>query len=272
MRLITWNVNKRKAVPEQVAALDTYQPDIIALQEVSEKNLLRFREAFATIGLNFMVDSSAGAPGSRRGYVVVASRWRLHNISPEKEALPCSEATVSVQIELPDARLELHNVHAPSLGVNGALKMDVLEEVYARLACPCSSHRVLCGDFNAPQRETPDGYLMTFAQRDRADGSIGVVRGQDRQDKAERDIFRGLQAFDLSDVYRQLHGFDAQDSSWYAKNRGRTFGFRLDHIFASQSLKPQTCHYLHDLREDNHSDHSGMLSSFAPDSSTPTPE
>ena len=61
-----------------------------------------------------------------------------------------------------------------------------------------------------------------------------------------------------------MHGFTPQDHSWVAQNRGRAFGYRLDHILASHSLNPLQCVYLHPFRENRLSDHSPIEAVFSP--------
>ena len=106
--------------------------------------------------------------------------------------------------------------------------------------------------------------MITFGEKIRKDGTYYIQRGRERQVIAERAIMSGLSENDLHDVYRSLNGFTPQEHSWVARNRGRSFGFRLDHILASQSLRPQECLYLHRLREIGLSDHSAIEAVFSP--------
>ena len=75
----------------------------------------------------------------------------------------------------------------------------------------------------------------------------------------ELSVIAGLANYDLTDVYRQLHGYPPLDSSWYALNgKGR----RFDHIFASKNLGVYECSYIHEWREKKLSDHSPIAASF----------
>jgi exonuclease III len=265
LRLISWNVNKRRIIGQQIETLANRQPDLIALQEVTAKNLAAARCAFETIGLHHVADSKVEDAVSHRGYVVIASRWPVQRAPHDgPHPLPCAEGTVTAMVDSPYGRIELHAVHIPTSANPNRLKIGFLEELHSRLSRPCANHRILCGDFNFPQRELPDGIVITFGERIRKDGSYHIRRGYERQAVAEQGILTGLAAYDLHDVYRRLNGFTAQDHSWAARNRGRSFGFRLDHILASQSLQPLECRYLHQLREDGLSDHSAIEAVFAP--------
>jgi exonuclease III len=266
VRLISWNLNKRRAIYQQIEALASREPDLIALQEVTARNLVAVRDYCTRIGLPYVLDSKLTKEISHRGYVVIASRWpsrRKRRISALRP-LPCTEATATALVDSPYGVIEIHAVHVPNMSNPDGMKWDFLEELCSRLSRHCLHHRILCGDFNFPQRELPEGVVITFGERIRQDGSYHVRRGRERQAAAERNILVGLSDYDLRDVYRDLNGFTPQEHSWVARNRGRAFGFRLDHILASQSLRPQECCYLHPLREGGLSDHSPIEALFSP--------
>lgn len=257
MHLITWNLNKRRAIEPQVAALIDRQPDVIALQEVSMRNLPRLREAFAAAGYPYALDSFHADPMPRRPFVMLVSRYLLQPIDPS--VLPFQQAYVSAFAEMPYGRVGVHNLHVPSIGAyEMELKLRFMEGMFAHLAQPSVLPRVVCGDFNSPAAELPDGTLITFSQRLRADGSYGIVRGWDRWDRAERNLLEGLRPADLHDAYRSLHGYAVSEASWGAHNKGRFFGFRLDHLLASSHFQPVRMSYLHEWREQNLSDHSAL--------------
>ena len=266
IRLISWNINKRRAIGEQVAALSERQPDLVALQEVKARHLDALRSLFEQARLPYVLDSKTDAEISHRGYVVIASRWPLERKRADLriDCPPCPESTLAVFAKSPHGKIEIQAVHVPYIGNADWLKCRFLEELYTHLAQPCPHHRILCGDFNFPQRELIDGTVITFGENIRADGSFYVRRGRERQVTAERRIMQGLADYDLQDVYRSVNGFNAQEPSWVAKNRGRAFGYRLDHILASQSLNPLECVYLHPFREINLSDHSPIEAIFSP--------
>jgi len=262
VRLISWNINKRRAIGDQVAALSECQPDLVALQEVKARHLDALRELFAQVGLPYVLDSKTAPEISHRGYVVIASRWPLKRKAAGRSS--CAESTLSALAKSPHGSIEIHAVHVPNIGNGDLLKCRFLEELYTRLARPCPHHRILCGDFNFPQRELSDGTVITFGEKIRADGSFYVPRGWERQAATERQIMQDLADFDLRDVYRSVNGFTPQDHSWVAQNRGRAFGYRLDHILASHSLNPLQCVYLHPFRENRLSDHSPIEAVFSP--------
>jgi len=274
LKVISWNVNVRRDVTRQVAALASFMPDIVALQEVTAARVPLFRAAFAAIGLPYLSETASAytdvaANRCRDRGVLVASRWPGTVLAvPLECALPWPERLLSLRLHTAWGEIELHNVYVPSIGGgNRSLdaKLLTLERLYATLAHASHTPRILCGDFNLPQHETTGGEIITFAQTRRPNGgsdgySIPQVAGTRRIHAAELAIMRGLAGHDLIDVYRALHGYGTTDASWH----GRTTGYRLDHLFAARSLGAVSCRYLHNVRERNLSDHSALEAVFAP--------
>jgi exonuclease III len=108
---------------------------------------------------------------------------------------------------------------------------------------------VLCGDFNAPRDELLDGTVVSFTRPSNARGleaELGLTVAR-------------LGASGFTDAFRATNGYEARDASWYWKNRGRTGGFRLDHILVSRGLHSIACWYEHGLREAGISDHAPVV-------------
>ena len=80
----------------------------------------------------------------------------------------------------------------------------------------------------------------------------------ERWDAAERSILTGLAPYDLADVFRRLHGYGVAEFSWRLKRLGKFRDSRFDHVFASATLNPVECPYVHAWRESGLSDHSGL--------------
>jgi exonuclease III len=281
MRLISWNVNGRVAgLSDQSQALHQRYPDIIALQEVLPTTAARWRAQLAHRGLPYSVDSftlQSGPPEltRRRQYgQVLASHWPLRPLPPTAFPVPWPERVLSAMLESPWGTIEVHTTGIPPGVSNGWLKVEMLEGIYARLACPTPRARIFCGDLNTPQAESADGRITTWGQVLAPHGSVriwttksdavGRVDTGVRWDAAERNVLIGLAPFDLADVFRTLHGYDVQDWSWYWKGKGRRIGRRFDHVFASRRLYAVQCQYLHALREMGLSDHSPIEVDFAP--------
>ena len=88
MRIVCWNVARRSSrLAEQAAALAGREPDVVALQEVTDRTVPLWRAALETIGLAHARASLDGAdparvPAARRRTgVLLSSRASLANAS-----------------------------------------------------------------------------------------------------------------------------------------------------------------------------------------------
>jgi endonuclease/exonuclease/phosphatase family metal-dependent hydrolase len=272
-------------VEGHIAALVERTPDLVALQEVSGGMVEPLRHGLSRAGFGYVVENAdRAARAGRPNSLLIGSSWPLRPLPAS--AAPYPERTLSVAIDSPWGRIDLHCAHIPTGVGHGWTKIETLEAIYAHLARPASHPRILCGDFNTPQLESPDGQVVTFAQRQGPDGRVrtqSFIRDRSgrcdagaRWDRAERAVLTGLAAFDLPDVYRALHSYGVADYSWYWAPNTRPIGRRFDHIFASRSLRPRTCIYLHALRTSGLSDHAAIEAVFFPvslpdDTSRPGP-
>jgi exonuclease III len=273
MRLISWNVNARqRQLDAQVAAIAARAPDVVTLQEVTPTTVTALRAALAEAGLPHAADSFALAPpsfqptGPRRYGQLTASRCELTAEAPGRFSLPWPERVLTVTLRTPGGEVEVHNTHVPPGSSNGWVKIDQLVGLYDGLARESASPRILCGDFNTPQAELPTGEVVTWAQRR---GRIGwrvarAFRGRPGStwDAGERQVLTGLAASGLPDVFRLLHGYEVVEASWVLRRGGTVSGRRFDHVFASPTLAPERCVYVHELRERGLSDHSPIEVDF----------
>lgn len=267
MRLISWNIAGRvKACRAQVEVLHRRLPDVVALQEVRESTVSRLRDGLSRIGLEYIEDSMGLVEQHGRRYSeLVASRWPLRLLPPIHSEKSFPERVLSVVLNSPWGQIELHTAHIVPGSSKGWKKIEMFESIFNHLAQESEIPRILCGDFNTPQEEKPDGAIVTWGQRKRPDGEIVVKRGYERWDAGERSILEGLAEFDLPDVFRAVNGYEVQEFSWCLKRKGQVIARRrFDHIFASSALNPVECQYLHQVREKGLSDHSAIEAVFEP--------
>ena len=270
MRLLTWNLNGRRRIERQAAAVAGRAPDIVALQELTANSIGAWRMALADAGARNLVDSFSHAPpwravGPRRYGLLIASRFPLVYRTSEQK-IPWPERVLSVEVILPNGAINVHTTHIPPGSSNGWLKVEMLEAVSALVADAPDRANILCGDFNVPQFEMHDGRIVTWGQ-DMADGEPrlrGRWRGGSGQrwDAAERVLMTGGAGQQLIDAYRHVHGYARQEFSWFVKRGERRIGRRFDHAFCTRDLKIRRCEYIHDVREDGLSDHAALELDF----------
>ena len=263
MKVISWNVARKVArCEEQILALQDFHPDILALQEVIPKSAGKLSRLLPEMGLRYILDTTTVAASRPWSYgVLVASRWAIEATTPQL-AIPYPERSLSVEVAAPGSSFEVHTVHVPTGSGGASIRIDTMRAIYDQLSEPSSLPRILCGDFNAPKAEGPDGELITWEQTVRKNGMVKVKRGRDGWDQIERNLIVGLPQRDFVDVFRYINGYGTVDASWRQPWRPEP-GYRLDHIFASPSLRPTECRYLHELRDAGLSDHSPMEAVFA---------
>ena len=256
IRLLSWNVAKRRDCSVQAAAMVVARPDIVVLQEVKASTWPGHCERLGRAGLAHAVCAGDLAPtgGNRTrnisSFVAIASRWPLTRATAAR--VPAPQAIACVKIHAPMGSFDLIGVHIPtSARADGLLMVDTQEGLLQRLT-GLRSPTLLCGDFNSPWAEESDGTVIPFA---RGRGS--------RQRAAESALMGATNAAGMADLFRAKHGYARAAFSWYWKNRGKTGGYRLDHVFATQEFAVRACEYVDEWREAGLSDHSAIYADVA---------
>jgi exonuclease III len=254
MRLVSWNVAGRvRRQAEQAARVASAGPDLVALQEVTRATLEPWRSALAELGLAHALVAAdlAGFPADRRGLsVLLAARRPLQPL--DQPAVPWPERVLTARVAGPVA-LDACVVHSPVSQRPDLVKVRTHEALWAFLSAAGDRPWIVCGDFNTPRREHPDGTLWTFARSSR--GVLRPERGA-RWDAAELALLRGLEPAGFRDAFRDLHGYAEREPTWTWPNGG---GYRLDHLVVSAAVEVASCAYRHDWREEGLSDHSAMV-------------
>jgi exonuclease III len=69
----------------------------------------------------------------------------------------------------------------------------------------------------------------------------------------------GLRELGYRDAFRALHGYAHRAPSWtWRQVAGHRGGWRLDHLFVSEQLRPGACTHHHEWRDAGLSDHSAL--------------
>jgi exonuclease III len=265
-RVITWNVARRSSrLHEQAAALVSRAPDVVALQEITERTLPLWRAALTHIGLPHVRSSLDGAdrvraPGLRRRTgVLIACTSGLADAATTLSP-PWSETALASTAVTPIGAVEVHCVHVPN-AANGWVKPRTLEAIRAALEAAPPTARAVCGDFNTPRRELESGEVISFARDSR--GRLRPERGREWDD-AELGVVPGLRDLGYRDAFRALHGYGSREPSWtWRQIAGHAGGWRLDHLFTSAELDPLACTYHHAWRDEGLSDHSALEADVA---------
>jgi len=262
MRILSWNTNHRKVkIPDQVSVICALHPDVVLLQEVTPTTASLLRPLLADAGF-IKVELSEikqGAPPRHSLGVLTASRHHME--ITESIALSIegwSEKVLSCLVSTPQIDIQVHNVHIPPGSTNGKQKIILLKAIHDGLLQATSSSRILCGDFNTPRLELPEGRIVTWAQHETApDYRLGWKGRGEEWDDAERSVISGPPG--MRDAFRALHGYKRVEFSWQHVRKGKTTRRRFDHAFVSSGLEIRHCEYIHEWRELGLSDHSAIV-------------
>ena len=171
----------------------------------------------------------------RRYAVLIASKWPLRVLQQGwHSCVPWPERVLSVVVEARFGDLELHTAYIPCGASHEWIKIGTFTGIFKRLARITKRFRILCGDFNTPQEETPNGLVIAWGQYKKRDRDLAFHKGGgERWDEGERNILTGLARYNLVDAYRSLYGYKAKDWSWQDCKRT---GLRVASIMSSLLL------------------------------------
>lgn len=254
VRLISWNVNRSSIgnFSDQLTTLQKRTPDIVALQEVGVKASRKARQFLKEHDFEYAAHSHEFRPDNPQNSsgIAFASRWPFRVLPPKTFDMPAQHQALSAEFYTPFGRIEGHSVHVLPGSQYGETKIEMFEGIYDRLAeDDPPDYRFLCGDFNSPKAESDNG-------------EVTVWGSDDRWVEAERNVIVGLADHDLTDAYREVHGYGDDAYSFVTKNQGSEWRRRFDHVFASNLLNATAAEYLHQY--DDLSDHSPIEVMFTP--------
>lgn len=284
MKLMSWNANaskikriknKKSKLDNQIEAIANVKADIVTLQEVSNEVSTYFKEKLSEIGF-VCVETSHQFEGPPQYGVILASRWSLE-IQPSFFDIPWQRCALSAIVKSNYGEIELHTVHVPNGRNHRCRKIDTFNGIYDALSQKSKRHRILCGDFNSPDKEFVDEQVIKVITFDEKNEKCDPIKGKD----CERKVLNGLTKaeYDLADSYIELlkkraaeHGRSLQDELngyntleySHVNNNPQTPRRRLDHIFSSTSLNPEECGYLHSFLDEGLSDHAPVYAVYKP--------
>lgn len=216
VRVVTWNVNARRDVAAQVAAVLALDADLVTLQEITYTTSRGWCSALRAAGYD-VASSFDHLPepyplgGPRRYGEIVACRGKI--MGSGLRGHPWPERVLFADCRIQGQVVKLWTFHVPPGSSNGWVKVECLEGFCERSAIVPLGYRIVTGDFNTPREELPSGEIVTWGQRKAADGTWKVRRGMERWDAAERHVLTGLGAGFLRDAFRSLHGYGREEFS-----------------------------------------------------------
>lgn len=301
MELLSWNVQGAfpyytpvERIEKQIGYIDEEAgcPDLIALNEVNRFRRDLWLQKLAAIGYTDIVHTldwaetlgESDIPPHQDYNHVNGNLTAIHDtfrgtdltrIHPSIRSGPWEDADLKdwdtnfpekilhATVELETTTLDIWNVRAVPGSMHGEEKIKILNNTYNRIRKGCDHPCLLTGDFNAPDRELPDGTVIPW----RFDQEGDIAK---RWVEAERNVLQRLEEHGMVDVFRTLHGYgelDQLDVSHATQTDdpltvapAAVKGKRFDHLIASSELDPQACWY--EQSGFRCSDHAPLIAEF----------
>jgi exonuclease III len=245
MKLLSWNIQhgggaRLARIVEEIAA---YDPDLIAVTEFRTGPGVELRVALVERGWPYF--ETTVRAGNQNGIAVFSrTPMRRRRLCPA----PAESLARWLDIDLPEYGFGVGVLHIMAAGSGTNVPSTVAKNRFWDAVLQAAELRLqepflFVGDWN------------TGAHRLDETGRTFVCA----------EHFAKLSAMGWIDLWR-YHNSGSTEWTWYSKLKGgvRGNGFRLDHAFATPSLRPRitSCKYLHGVRETGISDHSLMIVSL----------
>ncbi len=239
--VVTWNLDRPPVARfrEQLDALATVGPDLLALQELGRRTSERCRDLLQSAGYpHVVIGRTVRDRRPTATDVLLASRHPLEPLDPQPYDGPRSHRVVAAKAGTQMGPVTVHGVHVVPGSQDGWTKARMLDGlVDAMRATDPADPAIFCGDCNAPRAER-DGTIVPFE-----DPAAGA---------AERRLLGPNADHDLVDAYRAVAGADEA----YSFETDAGDRYRFDHVLASPAFVPSAATYRHDY--DGLSDHTPL--------------
>lgn len=243
MKLITFNINGIRARPHQIKELiDSYQPDLIGLQEIKVQDSEFPEESIRELGYHPYYFGQKGHYGV--GFI---TRKPLLDVQYGFPTDPedAQRRMIIGTLEGPNGKpITVLNGYFPQ-GENRSheTKFPAKKKFYVDLQNYLETHHspdkqvVVMGDFNISAQDCDIGIGEENRKRWLRDGKTSFL-------PEEREWFQRLLDWGLEDTYRRLYGDSNELFSWF-DYRSKGFdreprrGLRIDGVLVSRALQDQ---------------------------------
>jgi len=232
--LATWNINSvRLRLPIVIDFLNTYKPDVLALQEIKCTNDQFPQKALAAAGYPHQ------AVNGMKAYhgVALVSRLPLSNVAAREFCAMGDARHVSATVEAGKAPATVHNFYIPAGGdepdpdINPKFrhKLDFLAELRSWFSEPLfDSGQVITGDFNIAPHEND---VWSHKQLLKVVSHTPVETDTLNAMRDERDWVDIVRKH-IPETERVYSWWSYRAKDWNLSDRGR----RLDHIWATRDV------------------------------------
>ena len=139
MRCISWNIGKNyKILEKQLKIIEDTNPEILALQEVTEKTFLEIEKKikskfkFIYFSLN-SINKKSLLIGPRKLGVLTASNFKLIPRPDDEFDVPWRERILNLDVFTGKDKFIFYNSYIPPGSSNGWIKIETLEGIFKGL-------------------------------------------------------------------------------------------------------------------------------------------
>lgn len=263
MKIITWNTAGRTSkIKAQFKALLALSADIVCLQEIQSAgdeiwhSVLSIEYPYIISSKDFVDHRSKTGP--RKYHTIIAAKFPIEPKIELSEYVPWKERLLVVY--LPTHNVHIATTHIPPGVGNGWKKIDFFEGLFRLVS---NNRLILTGDFNSPQKEFPDGQILTWGQRINSQGfpyTRKKILGEDGQrwHDGEYNLLQGIEYVGYCDYFKKMNGPAYSAYSWVTPSN-RDIKYRFDHIIGPESIEVLSAVYCTRFIDDKLSDHAPLV-------------
>jgi exonuclease III len=263
MKIITWNTAGRTSrIGEQFKALIALSADIVCLQEIQYGGDAKW-QTILSVEYSYIISSKdfvdfRSKTGPRKYHTIIAAKFPLEPKIELSEYVPWKERLLVVYLPIYNVRIA--TTHIPPGVSNGWKKIDFFEGLFRLVS---ENRLILTGDFNSPQKEFPDGQILTWGQRINSKGmpyNRKKILGEDGQrwHDGEYNLLQGIDSIGYCDYFKRMNGPAHMAYSWVTPSN-RDIKYRFDHIIGPENIEVVSAEYCTRFIDDKLSDHAPLL-------------
>lgn len=278
MLVLTWNIHGNRGIADErlsriVNAIFSVNPDIVMLQEVGNDVVA---ELVSQLDKHHFSSCSIRGPSDEKAYGnMIAARGSVHPRASGWANAPWPHLLLRATVTVGGHEIDVITAHIPNGSGNGWKKIETLEGLAEALEAAPVMPRIVGGDFNEPQTFLPDGALISFGAKKRANGEYSLEgerrsnvtpkldetedHSRRRWDNAVKRVLAKGAPHGLRHAFLDRNGFDRLAATHSVQGESRWF----DHLLVSREFTIDAAGHYDEWRSGAPSDHAAAWASLS---------